>query len=381
MTRRLIATLVSTSTFLALCASACALSVQAPGTQVSIEPGKGISVTAPGTQVNVGPGGTSVSVNPGQALSGSPPPGPSSPPASGPAPASEQSAPAPRSSQPAGGGNGDNPSGSSPAHATPRPAISIGSAQASANRSAPSGKAAVPPVTRSSKARAAGGGGPGDSVRATEKAASASVINRIVERVPAQLLAALAVACLIAAAMSLVWLRERGRVRAAKRLAQIDPLTGIPNRLAFENRLSHEFKRARRYDRPLGMLMLDLDGLKQVNDSKGHDAGDEMIRTAAELLDGDIRQSDLAARLAGDEFVVLCPESESEGLQQLATKLQGKLRFAGVDASIGWAELNESDVRPEDLVQRADESMYREKGSRTVARGRIIAPQGLATAS
>jgi diguanylate cyclase (GGDEF)-like protein len=213
-----------------------------------------------------------------------------------------------------------------------------------------------------------------------EKPVRTSTVQRFVERVPTELLAALGLACLIAAAMSLVWLRERSRVRAATRQAQVDPLTGIPNRLAFENRLGHEFKRARRYDRPLGMLMLDLDGLKQVNDTKGHDAGDQLIRSAAELISGDTRESDLAARLAGDEFVVLCPESPGEGLRQLSTKLHNRLQFAGIDASIGWAELTDSDMRAEDMMQRADASMYREKESRTATRSGLMASQGLATA-
>ena len=384
MTRRLIATLATTAAFLAVCASADALYVQAPGTQVSIEPGKGISVTAPGTEVSIGPGGTSVNVDPGKAASGSPPAAAlTQPPLPGPAPASEESSPAPQPSPAPSGGNrtGDGKD-SSQARARPGPGEAnpgTGSAQASSTR-APAAAQSAAGATRPAESPPARDAGGAAEKRATKKAAPTSAVQRIVERVPAELLAALALVSLIAAAMSLVWLRERSRVRAATRQAQVDPLTGIPNRLAFENRLGHEFKRARRYERPLGMLMLDLDGLKQVNDTKGHDAGDQMIRATADLISGDIRESDLAARLAGDEFVVLCPESPGEGLQQLSTKLHNRLEFAGIDASIGWAELTDSDMRAEDMMQRADESMYREKGSRAAARRAPISSQGLATA-
>jgi diguanylate cyclase (GGDEF)-like protein len=144
------------------------------------------------------------------------------------------------------------------------------------------------------------------------------VVDRIVERVPGELLAA-SPRPRCSLRHVLVWLRRRSRVRVAQRAAHADPLTGIANRLAFQHRLADEWKRARRYERPLGVQILDIDGLKQVNDSDGHLAGDRMIRTAAERIADDIRHSDLAARLAGDEFVVLCPETQ--GLAQQLTKL------------------------------------------------------------
>jgi diguanylate cyclase (GGDEF)-like protein len=192
----------------------------------------------------------------------------------------------------------------------------------------------------------------------------ASAIERIFDQVPTELLTALTVTTLLASALSLVWLRERYKVRAAKRKALIDPLTGIANRFAFEQRLAQEWKRARRYERPLGMLLLDLDGLKAVNDTHGHSAGDEMIRAVATGLAGDIREPDLVARLAGDEFVVLCPETGLPGMRQLAAKLEELLERGGFRASIGCAEAVDDDDRPEAMVVRADESMYRAKQSR-----------------
>lgn len=187
------------------------------------------------------------------------------------------------------------------------------------------------------------------------------MVAQVIEKVPPELLAALVALALFGAAMSLVWLRERHRVHAAWRHAQIDPLTGIPNRLTFEQQLGAEWKRARRYERPLGVLLLDLDGLKQVNDRHGHAAGDQMIKTAAAGMADHIRESDLAARLGGDEFVVLCPETPQPGLEQLGAKLVGRLEDNGIVASVGWAELSDADATPRELLARADAAMYEEK--------------------
>ena len=379
MPRRLSATLaISTTLLLSLSGSAYALgvNVQTPGASVSIQPGGGVSVTTPGAQVTAGPGGTSVSVNPNQVLSGIPPsvgalppagtsPGGAQGSAAAPTPAPPAAArPAPTTPAPAGGDPAPSTSGR---EATGRG--SVASAAGGAVRPGPSTPASVRPRREPRSGRRAQG------------APRASVVERIVDRIPPELLAALAATALLAAAMSLVWLRERARVRAAQREALADPLTGIANRLAFQQRLTQEWNRSRRYGRPLGVLMLDLDGLKQVNDSDGHEAGDRMIRSAAESIAGDIRESDLAARLAGDEFVVLCPETRRPGLHHLATKLEQRLEHGGVRASIGWAELSDQDTRPEDLVARADEEMYRAKESRRAGRDGARAPQGLAIAS
>jgi diguanylate cyclase (GGDEF)-like protein len=184
---------------------------------------------------------------------------------------------------------------------------------------------------------------------------------------------------LFGAAMSLVWLRERAHVRAARRQAQVDALTGISNRLAFEQRLDEEWKRARRYDRPLGLLLLDLDGLKQVNDSGGHEAGDRMIRAAASRISDNIRQSDLGARLAGDEFVVLCPETPRDGLEQLGAKLTDRLEETGIAASVGWADIADGDVAPGELLARADAAMYQEKARRQGTTSTPTVRRGFAT--
>ena len=195
------------------------------------------------------------------------------------------------------------------------------------------------------------------------------------------MLTALAVTSLLAAVLSLVWLRERYTIRTERKRALRDPLTGIGNRLAFERRLAHEWKRARRYERTLGVLLLDVDGLKHMNDTEGHGAGDALLRSVADRIATDIREPDLAARLAGDEFVVLCPETPLEGMQQFGAKLEERLEDGGISASIGCAEIREGDASADDMVARADEAMYRVKESRGGRRAEVTAPLGLATAT
>jgi diguanylate cyclase (GGDEF)-like protein len=215
---------------------------------------------------------------------------------------------------------------------------------------------------------------------ASRSAAKPGLITQVFEKVRTELLVALVALALLAAAMSLVWLRERGRVRKVQRQAEVDPLTGIPNRLAFEQRLAEEWRRARRYDRPLGVLLLDLDGLKRVNDSGGHEAGDRLIRSAAKQISDNIRESDFGARLAGDEFVVLCPETPRHGLEQLGAKLTERLHQGGIAASVGWAQLVDRDVAPGDLLARADAAMYQDKARRQGSGRVATARPGLATA-
>jgi diguanylate cyclase (GGDEF)-like protein len=158
------------------------------------------------------------------------------------------------------------------------------------------------------------------------------------------------------------------RSRRSRKDALIDPLTGIPNRLAFDERLSEEWRRARRYKRPLGLLMLDLDELKEINDTEGHAAGDRVLRAVAECISEDIRHSDQVARLGGDEFVVLCPETPAEALNQTAEKLRERLEARGIAISMGRAELEPGDESPHDLVARADVAMHQHKQRRRTVR-------------
>jgi diguanylate cyclase (GGDEF)-like protein/PAS domain S-box-containing protein len=163
------------------------------------------------------------------------------------------------------------------------------------------------------------------------------------------------------------------RKRLQTRLEQIalyDPLTGLPNRPLLHDRLGTAMARARREHGLLAVLYLDLDGLKQVNDSLGHAAGDELLKVAAQRMTGCLRSSDTVARIGGDEFVVLL---ERIALADHAELVAGKLRAelmqplamegAGLQirASIGIAIFPQHGATQKALLQRADEAMYRAK--------------------
>ncbi|MGB8788924.1 MAG: GGDEF domain-containing protein, partial [Candidatus Acidiferrales bacterium] len=107
------------------------------------------------------------------------------------------------------------------------------------------------------------------------------------------------------------------------KLAALDQLTGLYNRRSAEQRLEEEMSRATRHARPLTLLLTDLDGLKQVNDTFGHIAGDSVLKDFAARLKKAIRGSDLAARLGGDEFMVVLPECRPEEVRHVLGRLEG----------------------------------------------------------
>jgi diguanylate cyclase (GGDEF)-like protein len=194
-----------------------------------------------------------------------------------------------------------------------------------------------------------------------ERPASPSIVSKVINRIPAEYKIALAALGLLSVLFALVSLRERRRSRRVERQALVDALTALPNRQAFERRLAKEWRRAERYERSIGVLMLDLDDFKQINDGQGHAAGDRVLREAAALISGRIRSADMAARWGGDEFVVLCPETNATGLRVLARSLEDRLKHAGIASSAGFAERESGDLGPSDLLARADVSMYARK--------------------
>jgi diguanylate cyclase (GGDEF)-like protein len=195
----------------------------------------------------------------------------------------------------------------------------------------------------------------------TQDSAPTEFVGRVFERIPPQYRAAVVVLACISALLAIISLRERRRSIRVQRLALVDPLTGLPNRQAFERRLAKEWKRAERYDRPLGMMLLDLDDFKEINDTQGHAAGDAVLREVAAAISGRVRAPDIAARLGGDEFVVLCCETPLGGVESLARSLEERLRQASIRTSVGFTEREPSDESPDDLVARADAAMYRRK--------------------
>ncbi len=150
-----------------------------------------------------------------------------------------------------------------------------------------------------------------------------------------------------------------------RNLAMIDPLTGLYNRRFAEQRLAAEVARSERRGHPLTVLTLDLNNFKEINDTHGHPAGDQVLQEFASRLNKVIRGADLAVRLGGDEFLVVLPECTLEQLHFVLDRLSSfELDWQGqkipVTFSAGWKDYEMGD-RPEEMLARADEALYRSK--------------------
>lgn len=149
------------------------------------------------------------------------------------------------------------------------------------------------------------------------------------------------------------------------KLAALDQLTGLYNRRSGEQRLAEEISRAMRHERPLTVLLMDLDGLKQVNDRLGHAAGDIVLKGFAERLQKAIRGSDLAVRLGGDEFMVLLPECRADEVRHVVGRVEGlEVQYStekiACRFSRGWTDYKAGETS-EELLKRADEALYANK--------------------
>jgi diguanylate cyclase (GGDEF)-like protein len=150
-----------------------------------------------------------------------------------------------------------------------------------------------------------------------------------------------------------------------RNLAMIDPLTGLYNRRFAEQRLAAEVARSERRGHPLTVLTLDLDNFKEINDTYGHPAGDQVLQEFASRLNKVIRGSDLAVRFGGDEFLVVLPECTLEQLKLVLERLSSfELDWQGqkipVNFSAGWKDYEMGD-RPEEMLARADQALYTSK--------------------
>jgi diguanylate cyclase (GGDEF)-like protein len=160
--------------------------------------------------------------------------------------------------------------------------------------------------------------------------------------------------------------RERQR-RELARLSRSDPLTGCLNRRGFTERFEAERSdHVRHGDRPLGLIVIDLDGFKSVNDTQGHAAGDALLCRVAAALGEDLRPSDVLGRLGGDEFAVLLPETGPGALHAAGDRIGRQLRLVSA-ASLGLACLPEDGETAEELHRSADADLYRAKQRRGVA--------------
>ncbi len=172
--------------------------------------------------------------------------------------------------------------------------------------------------------------------------------------------------CFFAVTTSLLS-RLRVALRHEQLLARTDPLTGVANGRTFYEKALLELHRCGRTRRPFTLAYLDLDNFKEVNDRRGHLAGDELLREVAETLRGHTRLTDLVARLGGDEFALLLPETDPAGAVASLTKLrEALLRQAArrgwpVTFSIGAATFFQAPADVDVMIRRVDALMYRVK--------------------
>jgi diguanylate cyclase (GGDEF)-like protein len=142
-----------------------------------------------------------------------------------------------------------------------------------------------------------------------------------------------------------------------------DALTALPNRRAFEERLPVEVARARRYERPLCLCLLDLDGFKGVNDRLGHPAGDEVLRSVARILE-ESRVVDDCFRIGGDEFAIVMPETTPAEARIAAERIAGRVRHARLAAGavgISYGVAGATDLDPGSLLAAADSELLAAK--------------------
>ncbi len=179
---------------------------------------------------------------------------------------------------------------------------------------------------------------------------------------------AVAVAERIALALANLRLRESLRNQSI-----LDPLTGLFNRRFMEETLELEFARSARGDRSIGIIMLDLDHFKPLNDSCGHDAGDAVLRELAGVLKSSVREGDIACRYGGEEFVLILPEAPLELALRRAEELRdavkrlsvlhGGRRIGPLTVSAGVATFPEHGKTGAALLQAADAALYRAKAA------------------
>ena len=161
-------------------------------------------------------------------------------------------------------------------------------------------------------------------------------------------------------------LKCRDQKRQIERMeteAMSDGLTELYNRRGWDKLLQAEETRCQRYGHPAGVIYIDLDNLKPINDSQGHAAGDELLYTAAKTIHSALREQDIIARLGGDEFGVLAVECNRYQLKKLANRIKNALQEAKIEASIGYAPRHPSEGLAV-ACEKADQKMYECKRDR-----------------
>lgn len=184
-------------------------------------------------------------------------------------------------------------------------------------------------------------------------------------------------------ALSLQTAADLQRIDALEAENVTDPLTKVYNRRYLDRRLEEEFARSKRYALDLSVLMLDVDHFKRVNDTYGHPAGDAVLSTLGSLLKASFRDLDIVARYGGEEFLVICTNTAIDGAALVAERVRqlieshqiempdgsGASQTIQIRISIGVAGLSASVGNKEELVQAADQALYRAKQE---GRNRVI---------
>ncbi len=154
-------------------------------------------------------------------------------------------------------------------------------------------------------------------------------------------------------------------LRALRKIATIDPLTGLHNRRSFHTYIERESERAKRSGCVFSLLMIDVDDFKQINDTYGHPAGDEVLRTIGNLLLANVRKADFAVRYGGDEFVIIMPETPRSEAARVKDRIESTIKQhnAGseinISLSMGIRESDGNDTK--EIMDLVDKSMYAEK--------------------
>lgn len=161
---------------------------------------------------------------------------------------------------------------------------------------------------------------------------------------------------------------RKRRESTLRELANTDELTGVGNRRRFMLAAAEAFVAARRDARPLSVVLLDIDGFKEINDTHGHAVGDQLLREAARMWTPVLRDNDLLARVGGDEFAVLLPGTDADGVVHIGSRLHAATHDVVVPsadgasvtmtATVGIATLTTAETTVDHLLRRADESMY-----------------------
>jgi diguanylate cyclase (GGDEF)-like protein len=153
-----------------------------------------------------------------------------------------------------------------------------------------------------------------------------------------------------------------------KELSEVDVLTGIYNRRAFDNKLAEFLDIASRYGRHLSLIMFDIDKFKEINDTYGHEAGDSVLRELSKTVKTGLRKTDFFARYGGEEFMIISPETDISTAKELAERLREQIEIhdfkieKNITCSFGVTEFNRNNKNDyQSIVSRADTALYEAK--------------------